>query len=51
MYCTLEKDGFIGTFYPGTRYKEKGIILVGGSGEKQIIYNEIYEQILLQRMF
>lgn len=35
MNCTLEKDGFIGTFYPGTRYKEKGIILVGGSGEKR----------------
>lgn len=36
MYvCTLEKEGFLGTFYQSTVLTEKAIILVGGSGEKR----------------
>lgn len=30
---TLEKEGFLGSFYRGDRYSEKAIIMVGGSGE------------------
>lgn len=33
--CTLEKEGFLGTFYPCAVPTEKAIILVGGSGEKR----------------
>ena len=29
--CTLEKDGFIGHFYPGTKETNKAIISVGGA--------------------
>ena len=36
MYeCTLEKEGFLGTFYESAVPTEKAIILVGGSGEKR----------------
>ncbi len=36
MYlCTLEKEGFIGTFFESKTPTEKAIILVGGSGEKR----------------
>lgn len=36
MYqCTLEKEGFLGTFYKSETSTEKAIILVGGSGEKR----------------
>lgn len=38
--CTLEKEGFLGTFYPGTKYPDSGIILVGGSGEKRELVEE-----------
>lgn len=38
--CTLEKEGFLGTFYPGTQYPDSGIILVGGSGEKRELVEE-----------
>ena len=33
QYCTLEKEGFLGTFYKGETPSEKAVILVGGSGE------------------
>ena len=29
--CTLEKEGFIGHFYPGTKETTKAIISVGGA--------------------
>lgn len=36
MYkCTLEKEGFLGTFYESKTDTDKAIILVGGSGEKR----------------
>lgn len=36
MYeCTLEKEGFLGTFYESEVPVDKAIILVGGSGEKR----------------
>ena len=36
MYrCTLEKEGFLGTFYESAVPTGKAIILVGGSGEKR----------------
>lgn len=31
--CTLEKEGFLGSFYQGKQYVDRAIILVGGSGE------------------
>ena len=31
--CTLEKEGFLGSFYQGEQYADRAIILVGGSGE------------------
>lgn len=34
-YCTLEKEGFLGTFYECEEPVDKAIILVGGSGEKR----------------
>ncbi len=34
-YCTLEKEGFLGTFYECEESTDKAIILVGGSGEKR----------------
>lgn len=33
QYCTLEKEGFLGTFYESETPSEKAVILVGGSGE------------------
>lgn len=33
QYCTLEKEGFLGTFYERETPSEKAVILVGGSGE------------------
>lgn len=30
---TLEKDGFLATFYEGGRFREKAVIYVGGTGE------------------
>lgn len=33
--CTLEKEGFLGTFYESKVPTDKAIILVGGSGEKR----------------
>ena len=36
MYlCTLEKEGFLGTFYESSIPTEKAVILVGGSGENR----------------
>lgn len=36
MYeCTLEKEGFLGTFYESETPTDKAIIVVGGSGEKR----------------
>ena len=36
MYqCTLEKEGFLGTFYESETPTEKAIIFVGGSGENR----------------
>lgn len=36
MYeCTLEKEGFLGTFYESAAPTEKAIILVGGSSEQR----------------
>ena len=36
MYrCTLEKEGFLGTFYESPEPTGKAVILVGGSGEKR----------------
>ena len=32
QYCTLEKEGFLGTFYERETPSEKAVILVGGSG-------------------
>lgn len=37
QYCTLEKEGFLGTFYKGETPAEKAVILVGGSGEGRAI--------------
>lgn len=28
--CTLEKEGFLGSFYQGEQYADRAIILVGG---------------------
>lgn len=36
MYrCTLEKEGFLGTFYESATPTDKAVIFVGGSGEKR----------------
>lgn len=36
MYeCTLQKEGFLGTFYESPKPTGKAILLVGGSGEKR----------------
>ena len=35
LQCTLEKEGFLGTFFPGTKYADKAVIFVGGSAEKR----------------
>lgn len=36
MYeCTLQKEGFLGTFYESPKPTGKAVILVGGSGEKR----------------
>lgn len=37
QYCTLEKEGFLGTFYKGETPSEKAVILVGGSGEGRTV--------------
>lgn len=37
QYCTLEKEGFLGTFYERETPSEKAIILVGGSGEGRTV--------------
>ena len=37
QYCTLEKEGFLGTFYKGETPSEKAVILVGGSGERRAV--------------
>lgn len=37
QYCTLEKEGFLGTFYKGETPSEKAVILVGGSGEGRAV--------------
>lgn len=33
LLCTLEAEGFLGSFYQGDRYVDKAVIFVGGSGE------------------
>ena len=33
LVCSLEKEGFLGSFYQGDRYVDKAVIFVGGSGE------------------
>lgn len=38
QYCTLEKEGFLGTFYERETPSEKAVILVGGSGEGRGVY-------------
>lgn len=37
QYCTLEKEGFLGTFYKGETPSEKAVILVGGNGEGRAV--------------
>lgn len=37
QYCTLEKEGFLGTFYERETPSEKAAILVGGSGEGRAV--------------
>lgn len=37
QYCTLEKVGFLGTFYERETPSEKAVILVGGSGEGRAV--------------
>lgn len=37
QYCTLEKEGFLGTFYKRETPSEKAVILVGGSGEGRTV--------------
>lgn len=37
QYCTLEKEGFLGTFYESETPSEKAVILVGGSGEGRAV--------------
>lgn len=37
QYCTLEKEGFLGTFYESETPSEKAVILVGGSGERRAV--------------
>ena len=37
QYCTLEKEGFPGTFYERETLSEKAGILVGGSGEGRTV--------------
>lgn len=37
QYCTLEKEGFPGTFYERETPSEKAVILVGGSGEGRTV--------------
>lgn len=37
QYCTLEKEGFLGTFYERETPSEKAVILVGGSGEGRTV--------------
>lgn len=51
MYqCTLEKEGFLGTFYESETPTDKAIILVGGSGEKRE-YVEQRAQVLCKEGF
>lgn len=35
LVTTLEREGFLGSFYQGGRYADKAVILVGGSGESR----------------
>lgn len=37
QHCTLEKEGFLGTFYERKTPSEKAVILVGGSGEGRAV--------------
>lgn len=37
QHCTLEKEGFLGTFYERETPSEKAVILVGGSGEGRAV--------------
>lgn len=37
QYCTLEKEGFPGTFYERETPSEKAVILVGGSGAERAV--------------
>lgn len=37
QYCTLEKEGFLGTFYESETPSEKAVILMGGSGEERAV--------------
>ena len=37
QYCTLEKEGFLGTFYKGETPSEKAVILAVGSGEVRAV--------------
>lgn len=37
QYCTLEKEGFPGTFYERKTPSENAVILVGGSGEGRTV--------------
>lgn len=37
QYCTLEKEGFLGTFYKRETPSEKAVILVGGSVEERAV--------------
>ncbi len=37
QYCTLEKEGFLWTFYERETPSEKAVILVGGSGEGRTV--------------
>ena len=49
-YCTLGKEGFLGTFYESPIPTEKAIILVGGSGETRE-YVEKRAQVLCREGF
>ena len=37
---TLEKNGFLGTFYEGSTYADKAVIYVGGTGENRSTVEE-----------
>lgn len=43
QYCTLEKEGFLGTFYERETPPEKAVIPVGGSGEGRGVYAAVRE--------